>query len=268
MIHSLPSLRGIIHRVNDLLTTKQLQDLLQVDRVTIYRMLQDGRLRGFKVGGQWRFSRPEIESWLQAQRQDAEGAGPAPKDLDDEPSPLSQPLPLSCIHAIQGVCAEALGIATVTVDPGGTPLTKVTHSCHFCNEILATEKGQARCAAAWQGVEEGQLHTCHAGLLCTGAAVEVGGRMMAITAGCQFVARPTNGQSMAWQQALPRLAAELGLGETALQAAAGSVRVVPPEELERIPRLLRRVAETFGEIGQERMKLLGRLQHIAEMSKL
>lgn len=47
--------------MDDLLTTRQLQDLLRVDRITIYRMLNDGRLRGFKVGGQWRFSPREVE---------------------------------------------------------------------------------------------------------------------------------------------------------------------------------------------------------------
>jgi excisionase family DNA binding protein len=51
--------------VDDLLTTRRLQELLRVDRITIYRMLNDGRLRGFKVGGQWRFSRRKIEAWLE-----------------------------------------------------------------------------------------------------------------------------------------------------------------------------------------------------------
>ena len=36
------------------LTTKQVQDLFKVDRITIYRMLQDGRLKGVKIGNQWR----------------------------------------------------------------------------------------------------------------------------------------------------------------------------------------------------------------------
>ena len=42
--------------MNDLLTTRQIEEILKVDRITIYRMLGDGRLRGFKVGGQWRKS--------------------------------------------------------------------------------------------------------------------------------------------------------------------------------------------------------------------
>ncbi|MCA9936705.1 MAG: helix-turn-helix domain-containing protein [Anaerolineales bacterium] len=50
--------------MDDLLTTKQVQDLLQVDRTTVYRMLKDGRITGVKVGQQWRFHRQEVENLL------------------------------------------------------------------------------------------------------------------------------------------------------------------------------------------------------------
>ena len=51
--------------MNELLTTRQVQETLKVDRTTIYRMLKDGRLNGVKVGSQWRFPRLEIEAVLQ-----------------------------------------------------------------------------------------------------------------------------------------------------------------------------------------------------------
>ena len=51
--------------MDDLLTTRQLTDLLQLDRTTIYRMLNDGRLPAVRVGGQWRFSRQAIEALMQ-----------------------------------------------------------------------------------------------------------------------------------------------------------------------------------------------------------
>ena len=38
------------------LTSKQVEELLNVDRTTIYRMLKDGRLTGAKIGKHWRFS--------------------------------------------------------------------------------------------------------------------------------------------------------------------------------------------------------------------
>ena len=40
-----------------LLTTREVLDMLKVDRITIYRMLQDGRIKGVKIGQQWRFAR-------------------------------------------------------------------------------------------------------------------------------------------------------------------------------------------------------------------
>jgi excisionase family DNA binding protein len=246
--------------VDDLLTTRQLQDLLQVDRVTIYRMLNDGRLRGFKVGGQWRFSRQEIDAWLQDQQSGMDKASTSSLP-EESPAVSQQALPLSCVEAIQGVCAEALEIGLVTVDLGGSPLTGISNSCDFCNLILSSSEGQRRCAATWGALGNGQVRSCHAGLLCVTVPIRVGGRSTAIAAGCQFA-------QIGWRADLTHLAGELGLQEGDLQAAAGTVRIVPADYLSRIARLLRRIAETFSEIGDERLSLLSRLQHISEMSRI
>lgn len=253
--------------MDDLLTTRQLQDLLQVDRITIYRMLSDGRLHGFKVGGQWRFSRREIEVWLQEQQTKLDATDvPAVPEGILPPSPES--LPLSCIQTIQAVCAEALEIAAVTTDLAGSPLTEVSNSCDFCSLILSTDEGRRRCAEAWTAVGNGQVHECHAGLLCVSAPVEVDGQRLAITAGCQFSTQAPDAARRTWRARLPALAADLGLAELDLEDAANRVRVVSEGDLARVSRLLGRVADTFSEIGQERLNLLSRLQHIAEMSKI
>ena len=47
--------------MDDLLSTRQVLNILKVDRITIYRMLQDGRLQGVKIGQQWRFTRSAVE---------------------------------------------------------------------------------------------------------------------------------------------------------------------------------------------------------------
>lgn len=253
--------------MDDLLTTRQLQDLLRVDRITIYRMLKDGRLRGFKVGGQWRFSRGEIEHWLQRQ-QAKTGWAPGPTRPVDGPLPFSQMLPLSCIRAIQAVCAEAMDIALVTTDVNGVPLSGVSNSCDFCALILATEPGQLRCSESWQQKPDGHMRTCHAGLLCASLPISVGGQPVAMTAACQFVAPGAKVDELAWQPHLPELAQSLSLPDADLWAAAGSVRTTMESQLLRVSELLRRVADAFSEIGQERLKLLGRLEMIAEMSKV
>ena len=253
--------------MDDLLTSRQLQDLLRVDRITIYRMLNDGRLHGFKVGGQWRFSRREIEAWLQEQ-QAGLGRTPAPPLPAESPAPPSQVLPMTCIQAIQAVCAEALEIAVVTTGLDGTPLAGVSNSCGFCNLILSTESGRLRCAESWRQQLDGQLHACHAGLLCVNAAVHVGGQRVANISACQFVAPPLNSEFPAWEAGLSALAADLGLAESDLRAAAASIRQVPQPTLARISSLVERVAAAFSEIGQERLGLLNRLRRIAEITCL
>jgi excisionase family DNA binding protein len=253
--------------VDDLLTTKQLQDLLQVDRITIYRMLSDGRLHGFKVGGQWRFPRQEIEAWLQEQQSGPNGFNTLPQH-DEAIGPISQALPLSCIQAIQDVCAEALDIAAVTTDLDGGSLSSISNSCEYCRLILTSDEGQRRCAAAWGQVADSRVHRCHAGLQCVSAPIRVGERRVAIIAGCQFATEANGGTGQPWHTRLPLVAADLSLAERDLRAAAGSVRVIPEIHLERISRLIVRVADTFSEIGQERLALLSRLQHIAEMSRI
>ncbi|MFZ5916185.1 MAG: PocR ligand-binding domain-containing protein [Chloroflexota bacterium] len=256
--------------MSDLLTTRQLQDLLQVDRVTIYRMLDDGRLAGFKVGGQWRFSRQEIEKWLREQRASLQGDGSS-SQVHQAGLP-ADPLPLSCVQAIQAVCAEALDVAIVTTRPDGSPLTDISHSCVFCNLILATAEGRRRCAASWGLSAEGKksppaVRACHAGLLCVSLPVELGQRWVANVTGCQF-AEVTEDGAAEWRARLGVLAADLGLAEVKLEAAANSVRLLAPERVSRVRYLLGQMAESFAKIAQERVELVGRLQRIAEITHI
>ena len=47
-----------------LLTLEEVAEYLNVDRVTVYRLLTQKELPAFKVGNQWRFKREMIEAWL------------------------------------------------------------------------------------------------------------------------------------------------------------------------------------------------------------
>jgi len=254
--------------LDSLLTTRQLQDLLQVDRITIYRMLNDGRLQGFKVGGQWRFSRRDIEQWLQEQRADLDVVEqPRP---DDSLQPSSEALPLACIQAIQSIFAEVLGVGAVTTSVAGTPLTPISNSCGFCNLLLDTQVGRQRCITSWRaaaGQSGGspRLATCHAGLHYVWGRVEVQGQLVAAIHAGQLLVRPPAGDN-GWRERLTRLAAETGVPEQQLRDAFTGVRVLEEDRLQQVPRLLQRVADAFAEIGEERLNLLSRLQRIAEIT--
>jgi excisionase family DNA binding protein len=252
--------------VEDLLTTRQLQDLLQVDRVTIYRMLNDGRIRGFKVGGQWRFSRREIDAWIREQQGNLVTYESSLR-LEQQSAPTAQTLPLSCVQAIQDVCADALDIAAIATDMLGAPLTEVSNSNPFCAQILSTREGRRRCEQAW-AVDDGQVHTCHAGLGTVSVPIIIAGSRVAIIACCQFAVELEGDAEESWHTDIGDLAADLKLAERSMWAQIGTVRLVPEGHLERIVRLQRRMADTISEIGQERLGLLSRLEHIAEVSKI
>jgi excisionase family DNA binding protein len=112
--------------MGELLTVKELQELLKIDRLTVYRMLKDGRLTGVKVGHQWRFSQEEIDALV--------FGGPA-RQRDTASAVTPQDLPIHCAQMIQDVFSEIAQVAAVTVGPDGEPLTGVSNSCAFCNLI-------------------------------------------------------------------------------------------------------------------------------------
>lgn len=51
-----------------LLTSKEACDYLQVSRSTLHKLLKTGKLKGVKVGRQWRFSSDDVRRFLDEQR--------------------------------------------------------------------------------------------------------------------------------------------------------------------------------------------------------
>lgn len=49
-----------IEELREYLSTQEVMDLLYISRSTLYRLLQTGQLRGFRVGNQWRVSKKEF----------------------------------------------------------------------------------------------------------------------------------------------------------------------------------------------------------------
>lgn len=51
--------------MSELLTLREVMDLLRIGERTVYEMCRTGRLPGaLKVGGQWRVRRGDLEAWL------------------------------------------------------------------------------------------------------------------------------------------------------------------------------------------------------------
>lgn len=60
---------------SEIVTIKQVADYLKVTERTIYRLAAAKKIPAFKVGGTWRFSRADIESWIKQQSMEALDTG-------------------------------------------------------------------------------------------------------------------------------------------------------------------------------------------------
>lgn len=50
--------------MTEILTVREVAELLKINEKTAYKLAAQGKLPGFKVGGSWRFERTEIATWI------------------------------------------------------------------------------------------------------------------------------------------------------------------------------------------------------------
>ncbi len=53
---------------DEILTLPEVAKLLKVAEKTVYTMAQKNELPAFKVRGQWRFKRTDIDAWIEQQK--------------------------------------------------------------------------------------------------------------------------------------------------------------------------------------------------------
>jgi excisionase family DNA binding protein len=56
---------------DEILTLKEVAELLKVAEKTVYTMAQERELPSFKVRGQWRFRREDLDRWIEHQKTQA-----------------------------------------------------------------------------------------------------------------------------------------------------------------------------------------------------
>lgn len=241
------------------LTARQVQEILNVDRTTIYRMLKDGRLKGVKVGKHWRFPERFLHNMLSQDR--------ASSLLDSEH--FNSGLPVHCVQSIQDVFAEVVEVGALTADKEGKLISEISNTCEFCRIILDSPLGLQACISSWRklALQKGAapvFQPCHAGLLYARARIEVGDELMAILVAGQFYAeKPSPSEE---QARIEKLSKSYQINLTTLQQAAKEIPVLEKKRILKISGWLEKVAASFQQIGAERGELIGRLRQIAAMS--
>lgn len=49
---------------NEILTIKEVRDLLQIHPTTVHKLIRKGKIPSFRIGSDWRFRRDRIMRWM------------------------------------------------------------------------------------------------------------------------------------------------------------------------------------------------------------
>lgn len=248
--------------MSELLTTKQLQELLKIDRITVYRMLNDGRLKGVKIGNQWRFQQSEIDRLM--------GENKEPADERDADRVLTD-FPSDCVQKVQEIFAGIIGVGAITITLKGESLTEPTFSNPFCKLILSSPSGRQACQASWRKIAmhstgEPPFQTCHAGICYQRSMITIDGQSIAWLVAGQFYINPPDRDNV--QERLTQLANKHNIPLSQLTEAVWKIPVLKKYQQEQVLEWTPKVATTINSILCERSYLMNRLQRIAELSSV
>jgi excisionase family DNA binding protein len=253
------------------LTTRQLQDILQVDRTTIYRMADSGRIPAVKVGNQWRFPQSQVEAWLKvnsgtvAGDLDANGRVGARKTNGN----LARLLPVDCVQQIQDTFADALGVMVVVADLDGQPLTRPSNPFGLFDLAEDSPVAHRRCIEAWAKMATDPsmrpvFVPSPLGLLCARGLIRVGSeiRAMLVVGGIAPPSWPPD------KDGLQKVADYLELDIADVTGHANEVFYMDDRQQEELLPFVQRIADIVAHIITERKQLFDKLESISELSRV
>jgi excisionase family DNA binding protein len=247
--------------MDDFLTTRQVQDFLKVDRITVYRMLQDGRIKGSKIGQQWRFNRREVERLV--------NGNPVPEEAI--PQAVDPTFPSHCVQTIQDLFTGISNLSAFVVDNQGELLTNTNHFCEMCPLLLETASGRSACQASWKSFAEqaavgSRYFTCHAGLQYIAAPIIDYEQQSGVFLIGEFYWQSPDAREEA--ERLRRLSNIHAIPLEKLQQAARTIPVIEPQRHAMAETWPATAARAIQSILHERSGYVQRLQQIANLTKV
>jgi excisionase family DNA binding protein len=245
--------------VSELLDARTVRETLKIDRSTVYRMAEDGRLPAIKVGRQWRFPAVAFQQWLQGQGL-LQATPPLPcTPVASLPGPpaLSDLLPLTSVQLIQDTFAETIGAMAIITDMAGRPVTRISNPCGLFAALADVPDLMELCVTHWQRMAgtidleprytEGSL-----GLLCARGLIRAGAELkgMVFMGGFAPELWPPSPARLA------EMAGELRVPVERLTPHLGQVYRLEAAERDRTLNLIQRVANIVSHLISERAELL------------
>ncbi len=253
----------------EMLTAKEMQSLLQVDRSTIYRMAEAGRLPAIKVGKQWRFPADQVQGWLNTGGTVEHVSGVAEKQTNGQAEELASLLPLECVQLIQDSFSDLLGVMLVVTDMAGNPITRPSKPCGLFQAISQEPQALQRCIQSWHQLAEAidlepRFSQSHLKLKCTRALIRDGAELKGmVVAGC--VAPDVWPPS---EEEVGTMAGEFGVAPELLMNRLDQVYFLDEDQQQKVLDHMQQIANIVAHIVCERKKLIGRLEAIADLTTI
>ncbi len=170
---------------------------------------------------------------------------------------LQDIIDLDFLQQFQDSFAESLGVASITVDMEGNPVTRPSNFTKFCMEHTRGSKtGLARCMECdRKGGEESArtgkpaIYECHAGLVDFGTPIMLEGRQIGSILGGQVL---TEKPDEAYYR---KVAQEIGVDPEEYITALHAIKQVPRASVEAAANMLYLVANTISRTWYQQHKL-------------
>lgn len=255
--------------MSELLTTREVQNILKVDRITVYRMLQDGRLKGVKIGQQWRFPRDEVQRFVNGLP--ATGGDAPATPAEAQPATAPAPLPVHCLQTVQNLFSSVSGLGSIVIDASGEPVTALSGACALCRMMQESPAGNQACRESWRAMAAGSANgerqfTCHAGLTSITAPILDGSILVGWILVGQALLSDADAQALLDQA--PELARRYALPVSAVQESIRKAPVLPSSQHDQMHSWVKDASKAMESILQERSGFIVRMQRIADLTQL
>lgn len=170
---------------------------------------------------------------------------------------LADVIDIKFLQRFQDDFAEGMGLASVTVDPDGNPLTNPSSYTRFCMGYThSTECGDKRCAESHrkggeEAVRTGKpvVYECHAGLIDFAAPIMLEGRLIGTILGGQVLTASPN------EEKYRKIANEIGVDEAGYIEAVKEIPILTKKRIEAAANVLFDVANNLSKTAYQQRKL-------------
>jgi len=251
----------------ELLTTKEVEKLMQLNRVTIYRLIREENFPAVKLGGQWRFPQQQVQTWL-----DSHGIERQPQPtpaVTVDPNDPRQLLHSLEVTSLLSAFAASINLSVSVIDVEGDLVVDCPNARHpFCQYVR--EKNGDTCMMAQNSAshrvtdsQEAHLLRCESGLYYLRAPVRFGGRIIAfVLMGPITVSENQPHEAL---NALDGFASVNGIDAHMLRQHYQTVQQFSASQVQILVKLLSQVMSTMLEVVSSRLSAVKRLNDIAQL---